>query len=104
MRQSSLLNNSIPCFSGLTSMKQSKFIREEFFIADRKYSGNLMARSYVKNGKKEGLEENFWGNGQLATTGSYENGMKHGTWFLYSSAGELLHTWEYEKDRVVKRF
>lgn len=50
----------------------------------------------LKNGKKEGMWETYFTNGQLSSKGSYKNGESEGLWEVYSSDGGLISKGSYK--------
>lgn len=55
-----------------------------------KISGDLLSRSYFKNGILNGITEEFYKNGIIKSSGNYENGKMNGYTFFYDSTGNLV--------------
>ena len=55
----------------------------------RKGKGKLHHRENYKDGKREGLWEEFYRNGQLNRRGNYKNGEREGLWESFDWNGKL---------------
>jgi antitoxin component YwqK of YwqJK toxin-antitoxin module len=52
-------------------------------------NGQLHSKGLFKNGKRDGIWESYHENGQLFSKGSYENDIKEGYWEFYWNNGQL---------------
>jgi antitoxin component YwqK of YwqJK toxin-antitoxin module len=62
---------------------------------------------YNVNGKKEGLWEEYWGNGEVSTRCTYKDGLIDGRYEYYYPNGTLNSVEEYiggKKDGIVLRY
>jgi len=57
---------------------------------------------YNEKGKKHGVWELYYGNGQLSFRGNYVNGKRHGVWESFWSNGELCYRKEYNMGEEVQ--
>ena len=55
-----------------------------------------------KKGKKNGLWEKYYKNGQLWVKGNYKDGIKDGLWEFFNKDGSLKKTETYEDGELVK--
>ena len=68
-------------------------------FSDVSFTGKLTGKKYrgtFKNGKKQGLWERYFDNGQLLDKGNYKEGRWYGPWVSYWSNGQLLLKRTYE--------
>ena len=70
-------------------------------------NGQLGYRWNHKDGKRDGLSEEFYDNGQLLSRGNYKNGKKIGDWNSYKKNGEDISNglWErfYDNGQLMMR-
>ena len=50
----------------------------------------------ILEGKKDGLWEEYWDNGQLVYKGHYKDGKKDGLWEFYQGPSSLWHKGHYK--------
>ena len=56
-------------------------------------------RGSLKNGKREGSWEGYWGNGQLLSKGAFKNGKEDGYWEYYWKNGQLLSKGDFRNGK-----
>lgn len=68
------------------------------------YENNiLISMGDYKDGKKEGIWQYWYDNGQKMEEGNYRNGLKIGIWVKWYQDGELMWEGEYkEGKRIIK--
>ena len=68
------------------------------FTEQHPFSGKVTGKSQgrVKDGRKEGLWEYYYDNGQLEHKGNYKDGKKEGLWECYKKNGQLYRTRTYK--------
>lgn len=55
-----------------------------------------------RSGRKQGLWEYYYPNGQLHIKGSYKDGLKDGIWEYYYSDGDLDFKVLFKNDHSIK--
>jgi antitoxin component YwqK of YwqJK toxin-antitoxin module len=109
--------------------KDGKLYTGEF--TSRHENGMVKMTAKISEGKKEGVVQIFFDNGQLneirsyknnlmngtwemyniykvkVSVANYKNGLKHGKWYIYDDTGTLLYDMEYnngEKTGTWKKY
>jgi antitoxin component YwqK of YwqJK toxin-antitoxin module len=65
-------------------------------------NGQLQSRGSYENDIKEGYWESYWSNGQLWSKGTYKNGKRDGIWEEYFSDGEFWYEGEWNNDKYIR--
>ena len=55
----------------------------------------------ILEGKKDGLWEEYWDNGQLVYKGHYKDGKKDGLWEYFDEDGSLTLTEDYKEGELI---
>lgn len=66
-------------------------------------SGGVKTEGNYKAGKLNGPYKMFGVNGRISFEGNYTDGLKEGEWHLYASDGQLMQTYTYQNDNIVKQ-
>jgi antitoxin component YwqK of YwqJK toxin-antitoxin module len=66
-------------------------------------NGQLMYKGSFNNGKKDGYWEWYFDNGQLMYKGSYKNGKEEGYWEEYYDNGQLAYKGSYKNGKLIKK-
>jgi antitoxin component YwqK of YwqJK toxin-antitoxin module len=67
-------------------------------------NGQLMSKGLYKNGERDGIWEEYWNNGNLNSKGSYKNGERDGIWKeYYYGNGQLSFKELYKDGKYVKK-
>jgi antitoxin component YwqK of YwqJK toxin-antitoxin module len=66
------------------------------------FNGQLQSRGSYENDIKEGYWESYWSNGQLWSKGTYKNGKRDGIWEEYFSDGEFWYEGEWNNDKYIR--
>jgi antitoxin component YwqK of YwqJK toxin-antitoxin module len=66
-------------------------------------NGQLMYKGSYKNGDRDGIWEEYYSDGQLWYKGSYKNGEKDGIWEEYWSNGQLDYKGSYKNGELIKK-
>lgn len=65
----------------------------------RRKDGTLAGKIRYRNGKKNGVSENYYKNGNMRTSIEYKDDIRHGIARLYHKDGKLYRTTEYKNDK-----
>ena len=70
---------------------------EEYFD-----KGQLRLKGTWKNGKREGVWETYHDNGQLSEKRTYKDGKREGLWELYDKNGQLWKKETWKNGEIIK--
>lgn len=71
------------------NMKDGQVIIKWYKTTDSNFLGQIAERRNWKNGKEDGLFEEWYKNGQIQERSNWENGMENGLYELWSEDGNL---------------
>ena len=81
--------------------KQKKTFKDGLHIISDPETGSITLKEHYKNGKRDGLFELFYVNGQICMTGEYFQGKREGLHESFYENGELWDTGKFIKDKPV---
>jgi hypothetical protein len=82
------------------SGENSRFIQ---WNKEQPIVNGVQINQYTHDGKKTGIWEEYYSNGQLESKGSYKNGLRYGIWEEYYINGNLEFKGLYKNDELVKK-
>ena len=85
-------------YTGLRYRYNYKDGKQDGLSEDFHENGQLYSRKNYKDGKEEGLTEEFWENGQLQFRINFKNGKEDGLWEYFDEDGNLTSCYKNDEE------